>query len=185
MTQSSIFRWSGQHNDERSDWTFGYVNWTAVLSEAQIVNGGQLCEFDGGYHAGGRHIVRRIQFIDSGRLWLVRIPILLDSSVSNQDEMLESWTDERRFIMESEIATMKHVANSVNVVPTIFGYKTFINGNPVKLPYILMQCIYGNMMFDLGGLGILNHEQKIKIRRSIASIQACKASSRYLQLLTP
>lgn len=76
--------------------------------------------------------------------------------------------------MESEIATMKYIAKFTNIpVPTILGHRTSIDGNPVRLPYMLMQCIRGNMLFDLGGPGILNCEQKSRIRKSIASIQVC------------
>jgi hypothetical protein len=172
MTQPSIFRWQGQHNDKRSARTFQHTDWTALLKEAQILNGGRTCVFDGPYHAGGRHIVRRLEFINGGQLWLVRIPILPTSSTSDQNEILKWWTAERRFTMESEIATMKFYANFPNIpVPMIFGHRTSIDGNPVKLPYMLMQCIKGNMLFDLGGPGILTGEQKSRIRKSIASIQ--------------
>lgn len=175
MAQPSIFRWQGQHNDKRSAQTFQHTDWTAVLKESQILNGGRACVFDGPYHAGGRHIVRRLKFIDGGQLWLVRIPILPASSTSDQSEILKWWTAERRFTMESEIATMKFIAKSTSIpIPTIFGYRISIDGNPVKLPYMLMQCMRGNMLFDLGGPGILTNEQKSRIRKSIASIQVCR-----------
>lgn len=55
--------------------------------------------------------------------------------------------------MESGIVTMKFIAEFTDIpVPTIFGHRTSIEGNPVKLPYMLIQCIRGNMLFDLGGL---------------------------------
>lgn len=74
--------------------------------------------------------------------------------------------------MESEIATMKFIAQTTDIlVPKVFGYQTFIDGNPVRLPYLLMQCIEGNMLFDLGGPSVLTVDQRAKIRRSIASIQ--------------
>ena len=99
-------------------------------------------------------------------------PILPASSAPDQEEILKWWTAERRFTMESEIATMKFIAESTDIpVPTIFGHRTSIEGNPVKLPYMLMQCIRGNMLFDLGGPGILTSEQKSRIQKSIASIQ--------------
>ncbi|KAF4627968.1 hypothetical protein G7Y89_g10190 [Cudoniella acicularis] len=178
MTQPSIFRWQGQHNDKRSARTFKYTDWTALLKEAQILNGGRSCVFDGPYHAGGRHIVRRLEFIDGGQLWLVRIPILPASSTCDQNEILKWWTAERRFTMESEIATMKFIAEFTDIpVPTIFGHRTSIDGNPVKLPYMLMQCIRGNMLFDLGGPSILTGEQKSRIRKSIALIQCQMATA--------
>ncbi|CZT43437.1 uncharacterized protein RSE6_03478 [Rhynchosporium secalis] len=183
MSQPSMFRWQGQHNDERSAHTFQLTDWTALLQEAQILNGGRACNFDGPYHAGGRHIVRRLEFIDGGELWLVRIPIVPASLTSDPNEIRKWWTAERQFTMESEIATMKYYAESTNVpVPTIFGYRTSIHGNTMKLPYMLMQCIQGNMLFDLGGPGILNDEQKSGIRKSIASIQCQMATAKISKL---
>ncbi|KAH9216041.1 hypothetical protein DL95DRAFT_522932 [Leptodontidium sp. 2 PMI_412] len=159
MPQPAVFRWQGQHNDKRSARTFQHTDWTALLKEAQILNGGRSCIFDGPYHTGGRHIVRRLEFIDGGDLWLVRIPIVSASLTSDQSEIMKWWTAERQFTMESEIATMKYYAECTDIpVPTIFGYRTSIDGNPVKLPYMLMQCIRGNMLFDLGGPGILDDE---------------------------
>jgi hypothetical protein len=185
MTQPFIFRWQGQHNDKRSARTFQHTDWTALLKEARVLNGGQPCVYDGPYHAGGRHIVRRLEFIDGGELWLVRIPIIPASMTSNQNEILRWWTAERRFTMESEIATMKYIAKFTDIpVPTIFGYRTSIDGNPVKLPYMLMQCIRGNMLYDLGGFSILTSEQKSRIRKSIASIQVCGTPPIIFLLLT-
>jgi hypothetical protein len=66
--------------------------------------------------------------------------------------------------MESEIATMKYIAKFTNIlVLTVFRYRTSIDGSPAKLPYMLMQCIRGNMLFDLGGPSILTSEQKSRI----------------------
>ncbi|KAH6724277.1 hypothetical protein BKA61DRAFT_627028 [Leptodontidium sp. MPI-SDFR-AT-0119] len=163
MPQPAVFRWQGQHNDKRSARTFQHTDWMSLLKEAQILNGGRSCTFDGPYHAGGRHIVRRLEFIDGGDLWLVRIPI----------------TAERQFAMESEIATMKYYAECTDIpVPTIFEYRTSIDGNPVKLPYMLMQCIRGNMLFDLGGPGILDDEQRSTIRKSIVLMQCQMAATK-------
>ena len=185
MSQSSIFRWQSQHNDKRSARTFQYTDWTALLKEAQILNSGRSCVFDGPYHAGGRHIVRRLKFLDRDELWLARIPIIPASLASDQSETLKWWTAERRFTMESEIATMKYYAECTDIpVPTIFGYRTSIAGNTVKLPYMLMQCIRGNMLFDLGGPGVLNHEQRSRIRKSIALIQVCRTLPSIFVLLT-
>jgi len=67
---------------------------------------------------------------------------------------------------------MKFIAEFTDIlVPTIFGHRISIEGNPVKLLYILMQCIRGNMLFDLRGPSVLTCEQKSRIRKSIALIQ--------------
>ena len=108
-------------------------------------------------------------------MWLVRIPIIPGPSICC-DGKTKWWTAERKFTMESEIATMRYIAESTNIpVPTVFGHRAYIEGNPVKLPYMLMECIRGNMLFDLGGPEILTADQRRKIRKSIASIQVCGA----------
>lgn len=83
--------------------------------------------------------------------------------------------------MESEIATMRYVRGQVGggvggegrvPVPKVFGYVMGVEeGNPARLPYVLMECVRGNMLYDLGGLDVLSDEQKGKIRRSVASLQ--------------
>ncbi|KAG9228377.1 hypothetical protein BJ875DRAFT_389546 [Amylocarpus encephaloides] len=74
--------------------------------------------------------------------------------------------------MESEILTMKYYAECTDIlVLTIFGYRTSIEGNTIKLPYMLMQCIRGNMLFDLRGPAMHNNEEKSRIQKSIALIQ--------------
>ncbi|WEW56137.1 hypothetical protein PRK78_001572 [Emydomyces testavorans] len=170
------FRWNGQHDDQRSMQTYCYADWEALLREVQVLNCGRSCVYDGRYHAGGHHIVRRLKFDDSDELWLVRIPIMPGLLTLDQNDTW--WTAERRFTMESEIATMKYIAKYTAIpVPTIFGYRTSIDENPVRLPYMLMQCIRGNMLYDLGGPEILNEEQKCRIRESIASIQCQMATA--------
>ncbi|KAM0415906.1 hypothetical protein ACHAPT_013117 [Fusarium lateritium] len=72
--------------------------------------------------------------------------------------------------MLSEIATMKHIAKTTNIpVPEVFGYDCCLAANPAGLPYMLMSCIEGNMLADLG------HEpdehQRERLHRSILSIQ--------------
>lgn len=86
--------------------------------------------------------------------------------------ILKWWTLERKYTMESEIATMIFISHHTTVkVPDVFGYQTAIDHNLVKLPYLVMECIQGNMLFDMGGPEKLTIEQKGKVRRSIANIQ--------------
>jgi hypothetical protein len=177
MTQPFIFRCQGHCNDERSALTFQHTDWTALLAEARILNGGRHCIYDGSYYAGGRHIVRRLKFVDGNDLWLVHIPIITASSSSDQNGISKWWTATRQFTMESEIATMIHYTEAGASVPKIFGYNTSVDGNPVRLPYMIMYCIPGNMLYNLGGFDVLTMEQKIKIRKSIASIQVCNSYS--------
>jgi aminoglycoside phosphotransferase (APT) family kinase protein len=74
--------------------------------------------------------------------------------------------------MESEIATMKFISQATDIpVPRVFTYNTGLEGNPVGLLYLLMECIEGSMLFDLGGPSILTKEQSTKFRKLIATIQ--------------
>lgn len=78
------------------------AEWTALLGEAQMLSGERACVYDGTYHAGGRHIARSIKFIDGAKLWLDRVPIILNSDDSGEIEMLKWRTSERRFTMERD-----------------------------------------------------------------------------------
>jgi hypothetical protein len=69
--------------------TFEYVDWTVLLKKAQILNGGQLCVFDGPYYARGRYIVYCLKFIEGGQLWLVRISILSAALTFDLNEILK------------------------------------------------------------------------------------------------
>jgi hypothetical protein len=164
------FRWTGQHNDEPSQKTFQLTHWDNLLDIAKQLSGNHTCVYhQGSYHAGGRHIVRRIEVRKGqGELWLARIPTVHATSVA----VSEWWTEEQKFTMESEIATMKYVAQTTDIpVPKVFGYDTSMDGNLVGLPYLLIQCIKGNMLYDLDDPVALTDEQNAKIRHSIASIQ--------------
>ncbi|KAF1948850.1 hypothetical protein CC80DRAFT_540719 [Byssothecium circinans] len=181
MTQPFTFRWTGQHNDEQSKKTYLCTDWDVLLNITKRTSGDPACVYQGDYHAGGRHIVRRIELPNDGKSWIARIPTVPDPFVSEFDGRW--WTSEQQFTMESEIATMNFIAQTTDIpVPKVFGYKTCLDGNPVKLPYILMQCIEGNMIFDLGGLDVLTDEQNAKLRDSIASIQ-CRLADASLSKL--
>ncbi|KAI9789351.1 MAG: hypothetical protein M1816_006240 [Peltula sp. TS41687] len=172
MADSFTFRWEGQYNDERSERTFAYVDWNALLTEVQRLGETPDCTYEGPYHAGGRHIVRRLVFADEREPWLARIPIIPAKPPFGDEERSGWWTTERKFTMESEIATMKYIAETGKVpVPSIYGHKASVERNPVKLPYLLMQCIRGNMFYDLGGPSVLACEQRAKVQRSIALLQ--------------
>jgi hypothetical protein len=134
-------------------------------------------------HAGGHHIICRLEFNDGGELWLVRIPIIPASSTSNNTQIRKWQIAKRQFTIESKIEIMKCFANFTNIpIPKIFGHIMSINRNPIKLPYILMKCIRGNMLFDLETSGILITEQKYKVRKSIALIQVYAKSCHYFPL---
>ncbi|KAH8656424.1 hypothetical protein BGZ61DRAFT_188965 [Ilyonectria robusta] len=169
MTQPFRFRWTGQGHDECAKNTFDATNWDALLDVTRKSSGDAECLFEGDFHAGGRHIVRRIVVPSKRCRWIARLPIMPSSNTKSNGSW---WTRERQFTMQSEIATMKHIAKTTNIpVPEVFGYNICLDANPVGHPYILMHCIEGNMIFDLGGPGVLNPEQSERLHQSIASIQ--------------
>jgi hypothetical protein len=177
MSKHFRFRWDGQHDNEQTDRTFRYANWDALLEEVRKLTNDPHCTYDGRYHAGGRHIVRRIVFSKRNNVWLGRVPIVADIE---PNAILTWWTPERKYTMESEIATMMYLAHHATVrVPIVFRYQTAIERNAVKLPYLVMECIQGNMLFDMGGPDQLTAEQRGKIRGSIANIQVCFWESHY------
>lgn len=182
-TSSFVFRWTGQHNDEQSNNTYSHTEWDALLDITKQLSGDQTSVYEGNFHAGGRHIVRRIKLTERGELWLARIPIICGPPVPEPDSSW--WTSGKQFTMESEIATMKFISQSTDIpVPRVFAYNTGLEKNPVGLPYLLMECIEGNMLYDLGGPNVLTEEQRIKLRKSIASIQVIYPLKLHLPLLT-
>jgi hypothetical protein len=65
----------------------------------------------------------------------------------------------QRFTIESEIITIKYYVNITNIlIPKIFGHIISIDRNPIKLPYILIEYIRGNILFDLRSPSILTIE---------------------------
>jgi hypothetical protein len=193
MAEPFRYRWTILDYDNDSKCTFYYIDWTALLEEARILNDGRSCVYDGRddeWRNGGRHLARRIKFVDTGDLWLVRLPQIdadglpqvddkdIPEMMAKQDISPEWWTAYRKWEMESEIATMIHIARTTEIpVPKIYGYNTSIVGNPAKLPYMFMQCIKGNILQDIGGPGAelrLEKDQRVKLKKAVAWIQVCR-----------
>ncbi|KAH8882420.1 kinase-like protein [Thozetella sp. PMI_491] len=161
------FRWEDQHKEIPLRFRDEFMDWDALLDIAKAESKDDGCQYQENLHEGGRHRVRRLFLPKTGKLWLVRVPIQ------------SPWTEGARLHMESEIATMIYISRYTDIpVPKVFHYNTRTEGNPVKVPYILMECIEGNILPDLipGGRTLLTDEQKAKIRVSVASIQ-CKVAS--------
>ena len=147
-----VFHWKGQHNDEQANHTFNRIDWEALLEITKWHSDDPTSAYEGSFHAGGRHIVRRITLKQRNELWLARIP----SMPCPADLPIDWWTSERRFTMESEIATMKFVSQATDIpVPKVFAYDTGVRGNPVGLPYMLMECIEGNVLLTSEARGSL------------------------------
>lgn len=75
--------------------------------------------------------------------------------------------------MESEIATMKYIANNTEIpVPKVYAHSCTAK-NQVKTPFLLMQCIQGNMLYDLGGQSALDAQKRLQMCQKLAWIQVC------------
>lgn len=176
------FRWTGNYYDEESELTYIHTNWDALRMEVETLAGGRECEYEGRYHEGGRHIVRRIVFTNEGDQWLARVPIMQalptpeeeDEEKEEKEGVMEwSWGEKEKYEMESEIATMAYVREHTQIpIPKVFGYNSRLAGNPVNIPYILMECMKGNAYHELMSVEP-TEEIWSKVRSILAWVQVC------------
>lgn len=167
------FRWIGDYCDEESELTYVHTDWDALKVEAKTLNGGRECEYEGRYHQGGRHIVRRLLFAD-GDQWLARVPIMQTLFNPFEEGVMEwSWGIKEKHEMESEIATMTYVREHTQIpIPHVFGYNLRLAENPVNFPYILMECLKGNVYDELISVGP-TEEIWSRVRSILAWVQVC------------
>lgn len=169
------FRWTGEYCDEESELTYVHTNWDALKVVVKTLNGGRECEYEGRYHEGGRHIVRRLLFVDRGEQWLARVPIMQTLSTLSEEEGVMDWYwgKKEKHEMESEIATMAYVRKNTQIpIPKVFGYNSGLAGNPVNFPYILMECMKGNVYHELI-CAEPTEEIWSKVRSTLAWVQVC------------
>jgi hypothetical protein len=169
------FNWHGQNNWFCPDFHYKFVNWESILDTAKQINKGQDCDFNGRYQAGGNSVVRRLRFRKTGEQWLVKVPVFPGWYIENPNvaqEVLNAWSPRRRERLKSEIATMRYVAQHSKIpVPTVYGYNTAVEGNPAKLPYILMQCLEGNILYEHPNYDKRSDAEQAKIEKTGAWIQ--------------
>lgn len=171
------FRWTGDYCDEESELTYVHTNWDALKMVVKTLSGGRECEYEGRYHEGGRHIVRRLLFVDRGDQWLVRVPIMqtLPTPCGEEEALEWTWGEKEKREMESEIATMTYVRKNTQIpIPKVFGYNSRLAENPVNFPYILMECMKGNVYHELICAEPIE-EIWSKIRSILAWVQVCDA----------
>jgi len=95
--------------------------------------------------AGGKHVVLELEFEDGVR-WIARI--MFPQCEQDDNHQCMGGYSEENFSdciagMESEIATLQHVAKATSVpVPRVFGYD-LRKDNDIGGPYMLMEMIYG------------------------------------------
>jgi Phosphotransferase enzyme family len=124
---------------------------------------GKSCHIDSSKYAfGGENIAFEVNF-QSGEVWIARLRYPHDDI-----------HDENNVVLESEAVTMSFLsANTTLPVPKVYGYDSR-HGNPVGLPYILMQAMPGKRLWGGTRKDYIPDEHKDKVYHQIADI--------YLQL---
>jgi isoamyl acetate esterase len=142
-------KWSGIAELMRSDSPMAkgleaileLVDLDGLCSIASGLRNGLDCYVTDKYTCGGYNIVFEIVFED-GLSWIARLRSASPMQVVSQEFVFESPTY-KQHVMESEVATMNYVREHTNIpVPQVYAFE-LSSDNPVKLPYILMECIHG------------------------------------------
>ena len=101
----------------------------------------RACTISEKYTCGAYNLVFEICF-DDGVSWIARLRSASPMQAVSQEFVFESPTY-KQHVMESELATMEYIRQHTDIpVPEVYAFETTSN-NPVKLPYILMECIHG------------------------------------------
>ena len=180
MTDKLVFenyRWNGlsSHIEDSpyGQWVQGFldrINWEALCQYASKLHDDEDCTISPQFTMGGRHMVRRVQFQDGTR-WIARVRI---STPVNEDEASR--------LLQREIDCIQLVKERTSVpVPTVFGYVASAK-NDVGAPFMLMECLSGNVGVDLSGVEIPArykasfHEEMARLQvRRFGILAACTA----------
>jgi hypothetical protein len=118
------------------------VNWPALLDHAAQERNGSHCMLLPDIGLGHNHMVRIVEF-DDGTRWVARLrmPPLAQSAYDK---------DALRTIMNCEFNAISLVQRGTSIpVPRIHAMEVD-NGCSVKAPFMLMDCLEGNVGMDLG-----------------------------------
>lgn len=133
--------WENSINDEISD-LLSHVNIDELVRIGSALNKGRKCTFEKGKHLGVGSIMGCVNYhawlhFDNGERWLVRIPRVGFSDIP---------TDLMDYIVLSEYATLKFLAQTKVPVPKVFGYGLASDpANRVGVSYVLMQALSGRL----------------------------------------
>lgn len=166
MTDKQVFKgykWNGlsSHIEDSSygQWVQAFLNgtnWDALCQYASKLHH-EHCTIDPQFTMGGRHMVRRVNFQDGTR-WIARVRMTISI---NEDEGAE--------LLQREIDCMQLVKERTSVpVPKVFGY--IASANDIGAPFMLMECLPGNVGTDLSGVEI-PAQYKASFRREMARFQ--------------
>lgn len=114
------------------------TDWKELCAHASRLNHNQPCIALDKINAGLNHVVRLLYFENSRTYWVVRIPFVKDKAAGYST-------------LQAEVDTMYFLYEKKTIrVPRIFDYETTAN-NPVRVPFILMELLPGNVAMDAWG----------------------------------
>ena len=168
MTNKPVFegyKWDGlsSYNEDSpyGQWvhkTMDHINWDALCRYASKLQGEESCRVSPQFTMGGRHLVRRIDF-QGGTRWIARVRI---TTPMNEDE--------GGLLLQREVDCIQLVKERTSVpVPTVFGYVASAK-NEIGAPFMLMECLSGNVGVDLSGVEIPT-QHKASFHREMARFQ--------------
>jgi hypothetical protein len=109
------------------------------------------CQIDQRVGYGHSHMLRKVVFTDH-TCWIVRLPMPEINRKGDFIPCREFWSEDKAREMQSEIDTMSFIlAASTIPVPQIFASDTRAE-NPVGVPYMFIECVFGNSVRDMGGI---------------------------------
>jgi len=126
------------------------VDWDALRNVATALRAID-CRLDERVGYGHSHMIRKVVFTDD-ICWIVRLPMPEMNFKGDFIPCRQYWTEDKAREMQSEIDTMSFVLTTSTVpVPRIFASNTRPE-NPVGVPYMLMECVFGNSVRHMGGI---------------------------------
>lgn len=131
------------------------ADWSALLEYATKRRSGVRCALSSNIGLGYNHMVRVLEFLD-GTKWVARLrmPSLDEDFASSPDSVSV------RQRMEAEYNTALLVLAKTSIpVPAIHAIES-TSENIVKVPFMLMDCISGNVGMDLGMTLPSQHKSK-------------------------
>lgn len=164
------YRWDGlPHESEDSAygrWTQSFmdsIDWNALCLYASKLNDGVKSAIDPKFTMGGRHMVRIINF-RGGERWIARLRM-----TTSMDD------DEQYRLVQREVDCIQLVRERTSVpVPAVYGYVASAQ-NTIGAPFILMECLYGNVGMDLNH-DFIPSQHKQRFYAEMARFQVCELS---------
>lgn len=164
------YKWEGLSHDlennafDRETQSFlDDIDWNALCRYASQLQGGEKCTVDPQFTRGGRHMVRIINF-QGGSRWIARLRMTTTMDDAQQSSLVQREVDCIQLVRERTSVP----------VPVIFGYVASAK-NAVGAPFMLMECLSGNVGVDLNR-DFIPSQHKDKFYAEMARFQVSPTS---------